>query len=229
MYYAVAKGGSRNEPALGLVNVEANICARGIGLLPELVLELEKIVFQVIFKPGHDWIATFAFGGVAKGEQQVVPGSKVFKPVVMFQAEGPHTLRRYSLPAPFGVGQGVVVICPCRHTRNRARNQLRLFSSSAGKAYPAGISGSERSERNYTKTDVVVAVVRIVPVAVRATDVVIVIVERAAPKNTVLVSRSPLPAGSMLPPTQKLADFVYHGGYMLILSLRKPFPSLCKP
>ena len=49
---------------------------------------------------------------------------------------------------------------------------------------------SERSERNNTKSQVVVVVVRVVPVAVRATHVVIVVVKRAATEDAVHTSHS---------------------------------------
>ena len=69
---------------------------------------------------------------------------------------------------------------------------------------------------------VVVVVVRIVPVAGRATDVIICIDERAAAKHTVFMSRPPhlkhsSAPGCTLPSPKEFADFADHGRHVLIL------------
>ena len=88
------------------------------------------------------------------------------------------------------------------------------------------------------KPDVVVAVVRIVPVAVGAAHVPMIIVEGAAAQHLVVCERIPhkqqelfgfsLRMCDLDPAAQQLPDLGHHAGRVLVLAGGQPFPAGCQ-
>ncbi len=95
--------------------------------------------------------------------------------------------------SPAETGQGVERLLFARSPNKGDIGQEPVppFFASARQAYPTCDTGNEKSEQHQTKTQPVVAVVRMVVVAVRAATVLIIIVKRAAAKNPL---HEPVPA-----------------------------------
>ncbi len=87
----------------------------------------------------------------------------------------------------------------------------------------------EKNVESHTKTDVVVLVVWIVPVAVRAAHVVMIVDVGTAPNNT-LISSLPLFlfVCGFLPSAKQAANFRNHDCHMLILAIAQPVPAMRK-
>lgn len=104
---------------------------------------------------------------------------------------------------------------------------MNSISGLGQQAEPDCLYKEKHGRRHHnTKTDVVVPVVRVVPVAVRAAHVPLIIVERAAAQHTGIVFGQPRQRTLALalytallfsPASQQFADFFDHHGYVFIL------------
>lgn len=97
------------------------------------------------------------------------------------------------------------------------------------------IPAVEKYRKHHPKANIVVPVVRIVPVAMGTTNILMIIVVRPAAKNAV-PRADPFAALKIIffcrnfePRAQQLPDFNFHCRHVLVLSGRKPSPAHCQP
>ena len=137
-------------------------------------------------------------------------------------------------PAPSSAGLGQGRAPPFFAPRPGSRSAPRS-------AQPPGSSGNAKIVgHHHPKPVVAVAVVRIVPVAVGAADVPLIIVERPAAHHPVVLPARPRTSGThgiaryvprrlLDPATQQAADLGDHARHVSVLSRRQPAPAGGQP
>jgi hypothetical protein len=64
----------RDQAPFRLVDVETAIRSGVIREVAQFLLNIERILFEMVFEVGHVGMSAFAFGGFAIGQKEIVPG-----------------------------------------------------------------------------------------------------------------------------------------------------------